>query len=54
MCVPGTYEYMARALLDYKNDPQLISVDRWNHPGVTPGDIVDSPYFDGRYECLVW
>jgi putative methyltransferase (TIGR04325 family) len=54
ICVPGTYQYLAAALHHYKDDPRVMSVTGWTHPRVTPGDVGDQPYFDGRAECLVW
>ncbi len=54
VCVPGTYSYLVSALRHYENEENVMSVTGWNHPSVTPGDITESPYFDGRSECLVW
>lgn len=54
VCVPGTYDYLCAALKHYRDDPKVMSVTGWTHPLVTPGDIADQPYFDGRAECLVW
>lgn len=54
ICVPGTYQYLAAALRHYKDDAHVMSVTGWTHPSVTPSDVTDQPYFDGRAECLVW
>ena len=54
ICVPGTYDYLAAALRHYKDDLRVMSVTGWTHPLVTPEDVGDRPYFDGRAECLVW
>lgn len=54
ICVPGTYKYLCAALYHYRDFPRVMSVTGWNHPLVTPGDVVDQPYFDGRAECWVW
>ncbi|MBN1104243.1 MAG: hypothetical protein JXL84_12570 [Deltaproteobacteria bacterium] len=54
VCVPGTYDYLCAALRHYEDDPRVMSVTGWTHPRVTPSDVIDQPYFDGRAECLVW
>jgi putative methyltransferase (TIGR04325 family) len=54
ICVPGTYAYLAAALHHYKDDLRVMSVTGWTHPAVTPPDVGDRPYFDGRAECWVW
>lgn len=54
ICVPGTYQYLAAALHQYKDDPRVMSVTGWTHPLVTPNDVTDQPYLDGRAECWVW
>lgn len=54
VCVPGTYEYLRRALEHYANNPKVMSVTGWTHPRVIPTDVSQLPYFDGRSECLVW
>ncbi len=54
ICVPGTYDYLSVALEHYRNDPRVMSVTGWTHPLITPKDVTDQPYFDGRTECLVW
>lgn len=54
VCVPGTYDYLCAALEHYKDDSQVMSVTGWTHPLVTPSDVTDQPYFDGRAECWVW
>lgn len=54
VCVPGTYEYLCAAMEHYSADPRVMSVTGWTHPRVTPADVTDQPYFDGRAECLLW
>jgi hypothetical protein len=54
ICVPGTYQYLCAALDQYQDDDRVMSVTGWTHPLVTPGDVTDLPYFDGRAESLVW
>ncbi|MBK8640420.1 MAG: methyltransferase, TIGR04325 family [Chromatiaceae bacterium] len=54
ICVPGTYQYLSSALTHYRDTPQVMSVTGWTHPQVTPTDVEDQCYFDGRAECLVW
>lgn len=54
ICIPGTYDYLCAALKHYKNSHNVMSVAGWTHPRVTPSNITDQPYFDGRTDCLVW
>jgi len=54
VCVPGTYQYLSAALHHYRDVPAVMSVTGWTHPRVTPRDVLDQPYFDGRAECWVW
>jgi 2-polyprenyl-3-methyl-5-hydroxy-6-metoxy-1,4-benzoquinol methylase len=54
ICVPGTYNYLCAALERYKDSPNVMSITGWTHPRVTPSNITDQPYFDGRTDCLVW
>ncbi len=54
ICVPGTYAWMCAALRHYAEDTRVMSVSGWTHPRVTPGDVGESPYFDGRADCWVW
>jgi SAM-dependent methyltransferase len=54
ICVPGTYAYLCAALHAYRDTPQVMSVTGWNHPRVTPPDVGDRPYLDGRAECWIW
>ncbi len=54
ICVPGTYQYLCAALKTYQDNLSVMSVTGWTHPSVTPQDVTDKPYFDGRAECLVW
>jgi hypothetical protein len=54
ICVPGTYDYLCAALEHYQDEHRVMSVTGWTHPRVTPNDISDQPYFDGRAECWIW
>lgn len=54
VCVPGTYQYLCAALNHYRDDKKVMSVTGWTHPCVTPSDVTDQPYFDGRAECWIW
>lgn len=54
ICVPGTYAYLCAALEHYRNEPRVMSVTGWTNRHVTPANINDKPYFDGRAESLVW
>ncbi len=54
ICVPGTYDYLCAALNQYGSDHRVMSVTGWTHPLVTPKDVINKPYFDGRAECWVW
>ncbi len=54
VCVPGTYAYLCAALDQYQNDVRVMSIAGWTHSLVTPRNVTDLPYFDGRAECWVW
>lgn len=54
ICVPGTYQYFCAALQHYRKNPRVMSITGWTHPLVTPGDVSNQPYFDGRAECWSW
>lgn len=54
ICVPGTYQYLCAALEHYKDIPNVMSVTGWAHPRLTPSNVGENPYFDGRTDCLVW
>lgn len=54
VCVRGTYDYLCSALERYRDDNRVMSVTGWTHPLITPSNITDQPYFDGRAESLVW
>jgi hypothetical protein len=54
VCVPGTYDWMCAALRYYRDDGRVMSVSAWTHPRVTPDDVGELPYFDGRADCWVW
>jgi len=51
---PGTCAYLNAALTHYRDDPRVMSVTGWTLPSVTPSEVVDQPYFDGRAESWVW
>jgi hypothetical protein len=54
ICVPGTYQYLAAALEQYRDNDKVMSVTGWTHRRVTPSDVGELPYFDGRAESLLW
>lgn len=54
IAVPGTYDWVCAALREFAGDERVRSVTAWTHPRVTPRDVGDRPYFDGRAECWVW
>ncbi|HAF96482.1 MAG: hypothetical protein A2X34_09395 [Elusimicrobia bacterium GWC2_51_8] len=54
VCVPGSYNYLCAALEHYKDDSRVMSVSAWNHSLITPADIKEQPYFDGRPGCWGW
>lgn len=54
VCAPGTYAYLCAALEHYRDELKVMSVTGWTHPRVTPADVGQQPYFDGRAECWVW
>ena len=54
VCVRGTYAYLCAALEHYRQEPRVMSVTGWTHPIVTPGNVGEQAYLDGRAECLVW
>jgi hypothetical protein len=54
VCTPGTYAWLAAALDHYRSDKNVMSVTAWTHPDVTPANVGEQPYFDGRAECWVW
>ena len=54
ICVPGTYQYFCAALKYYQNNPKVMSITGWTHPIFKPESITNSPYFDGRTECISW
>lgn len=54
ICVPGMYQYLCAAMKHYQDNPRVMSVTGWTHPSVTPNNVGDRPYFDGRAECWVW
>ena len=52
--VPGSYAYLCAALRQYRDDMRVMSVSAWTHPLITPDDVGDQPYFDGRADCWGW
>ena len=46
--------FLTAALRHYANEPRVMSVTGWTHPRVTPADVGENPYFDGKGECWVW
>lgn len=54
VCAPGTYAYLCAALEHYQDELKVMSVTAWTHPRVTPAEVGQQPYFDGRAECWVW
>lgn len=54
IAVPGTYDWVCAALRHYASERKVMSVSAWNHPRVTPANVGDRPYFDGRADCWVW
>ncbi len=53
VCLPGTYEWMARALRHYAAESRVMSVTAWTHRRVAPATN-GACYFDGRAECWLW
>ncbi len=53
-CVRGTYAWLGAALRHYRDDARVMSVTGWTHPRVTPADVGERPWFDGRAECWSW
>ncbi|MFI5245773.1 MAG: glycosyltransferase family 2 protein [Gemmatimonadales bacterium] len=51
---PGTYAFLCAALERYRDDPRAMGVTAYNHPRVTPPDVVSDPYFCGRMSGLMW
>jgi hypothetical protein len=51
---PGTYEFLVAALVHYRDDARVMGVTAWNHPRVTPPDVITEPYFCGRMSGLMW
>lgn len=54
VAVPGLYRYLTSALAHYRHDARVMSVTGWTHPRVTPADVREQPYFDGKAECWTW
>jgi FkbM family methyltransferase len=51
---PGTYDYLCAALARYRDEARVMGVTAWNHPRVTPPDVLSQPYFSGRMCGLLW
>lgn len=51
---PGTYAFLCAALERYRDNPRAMGVTAYNHPRVTPADVVSEPYFCGRMSGLMW
>ncbi|GAB3945810.1 hypothetical protein GCM10028805_15510 [Spirosoma harenae] len=54
ICTKGTYKYLTSALNTYEHDQRVMSVTGWTHPSVTPKNLNNTPYFDGKAECWCW
>jgi hypothetical protein len=54
ICTKGTYKYLTAALKYYRNDEKVMSVTGWTHPNITPKNVREKPYFDGKAECWSW
>lgn len=54
IAVPGTYAWLCAALRRFAAVDDVMSVTAWTHPRVTPRNVGDAPYCDGRAECWVW
>lgn len=52
--VEGTLDYLSSALEHYADDHRVMSVTGYTNVRITPGDVKDAPYFDGRFECWLW
>ena len=50
---PGSYEYTARALFHYENDPKVMTVSMWSHPIIVP-DNAKKGFFSKRFVCWGW
>jgi len=54
ICVKGTYRYLTLGLVNYQNIDKVMSVTGWTHPQITPSNLGNLPYFDGKAECWCW
>ena len=52
--VPGTYNWLCSALDRYKDDCRVYSVTAWTNDAITPKDVIDKPFFNGRADSLAW
>ena len=52
--VEGTIDYLTAALEHYSDDVRVMSVTGFTNKHITPGGVGDLPYFDGRFECMLW
>lgn len=51
---PDTYAFLCAALARYRDDARVMGVTAWNHPRVTPSDVISDPFFCGRMSGLMW
>ena len=54
ICVKGTYNYLKSALHAFEKTEKVMSVTGWTHPNITPKNLNEMPYFDGKAECWCW
>ena len=52
--VPGMYKWLCAALERYKDDKRVYSVTAWTNGAITPKNIGESPFFNGRADSLAW
>jgi hypothetical protein len=52
--VEGTVAYLSQALEYYIDDRRVMSVTGYTNVHITPDDVTNVPYFDGRFECWLW
>lgn len=52
--MPGTYKWLCAALDRYKDDNRVYSVTAWTNRRITPLDVKDAPFFNGRADSLAW
>lgn len=54
ICSPHAYNWICAGLRHYVEEERVMSITAWTHPRVTPADVMQNPYFDGRAECWGW